>query len=32
MEEEHIEPRLDNKRLAKQCEEQMQQFRNKGEM
>ena len=32
MEEELIELRLDNKRLAKQCEEQMQQFRNKGEM
>jgi prefoldin subunit 5 len=30
MEEELIELRLDNKRLAKQCEEQMQQFRNKG--
>jgi prefoldin subunit 5 len=32
MEEEIIELRLDNKRLAKQCQEQMQQFRNKGEM
>ena len=32
MEEELIELRLDNKRLAKQCEEQMQEFRNKGDM
>ena len=32
MEEELIELRLDNKRLAKQCQEQMQEFRNKGDM
>jgi len=32
IEQELIQLRLDNKRLAKQCEEQMQQFRNKGDM
>ena len=32
IEQELIQLRLDNKRLAKQCEEQMQQFRNKGDL
>ena len=30
IEQELIQLRLDNKRLAKQCEEQLKQFRNKG--
>jgi len=32
IEQELMQLRLDNKRLAKQCEEQMQQFRNKGDL
>ena len=32
IEQELIQLRLDNKRLAKQCEEQLQQFRNKGDL
>tara|TARA_R100001163_G_C5002052_1_gene150843 strand:+ start:127 stop:423 length:297 start_codon:yes stop_codon:yes gene_type:complete len=32
IEKEIIQLRLDNKRLVKQCEDQMQQFRNKGDL
>ena len=32
IEKEIIQLRLDNKRLAKQCEEQMKEFRNKGDL